>query len=186
LGGGGLAVLIPPSGLAVLLAAIGEISVGKILLAIIGPGLLLAALYSAYIITRCTFNPSLAPTYDAPKVSLSEKLLNLAKNIFPVAAIIFSVIGFMVLGIATPEEAAASGAIATLLVAVVQGRMNWLVIKKTILGSLRITGMIFLIIAGARGFSQVLAYTGVTQGLTGVIERSSLPPVVVLIMMQIM
>jgi tripartite ATP-independent transporter DctM subunit len=185
LGGGGLAVLIPPSGLAVLLAAIGEISVGKILLAIIGPGLLLAALYSAYIITRCAINPSLAPAYEAPRVSLSEKLLNLAKNILPVAAIIFSVIGFMVLGIATPEEAAASGAIATLLVAVVQGRMNWLVIRKTILGSLRITGMIFLIIAGARGFSQVLAYVGATQAMAQFVLQLPVHPMVIMGIMQV-
>jgi tripartite ATP-independent transporter DctM subunit len=185
LGGGGLAVLIPPSGLAVLLAAIGEISVGKILLAIIGPGLLLAALYSAYIITRCAINPSLAPAYEAPRVSLSEKLLNLAKNILPVAAIIFSVIGFMVLGIATPEEAAASGAIATLLVAVVQGRMNWLVIRKTILGSLRITGMIFLIIAGARGFSQVLAYVGATQAMAQFVLQLPVHPLVIMGIMQV-
>ena len=185
LGGGGLAVLIPPSGLAVLLAAIGEISVGKILLAIIGPGLLLAALYSAYIITRCAINPSLAPAYEAPRVSLAEKLLNLAKNILPVAAIIFSVIGFMVLGIATPEEAAASGAIATLLVAVVQGRMNRLVIKKTILGSLRITGMIFLIIAGARGFSQVLAYVGATQAMAEFVLQLPVHPLVIMGIMQV-
>jgi tripartite ATP-independent transporter DctM subunit len=184
LSGGGLAVLIPPSGLAVLLAAIGEISVGKILLAIIGPGLLLATLYAAYIITRCVINPSLAPQYETPRVSMSERLRNLLANIFPVVAIIFSVIGFMVLGIATPEEAAASGAIATLLVAIVQRRMNWLVIKKTILGSLRVTGMIFLIIAGARGFSQVLAYVGATQAMAEFVLQLPVHPLVVMGIMQ--
>ena len=142
LGAGGLAVLIPPSGLAVLLAAIGEISVGKILLAIIGPGLLLAALYAAYIIIRCIINPSLAPAYTPAKAPMSAKLLNLATNVVPVAVIIFSVIGLMMLGIATPEEAAATGAIATLLVAAIQRRVNRLVIKKTIRGTLRVTGMI--------------------------------------------
>jgi tripartite ATP-independent transporter DctM subunit len=185
LGGGGLAVLIPPSGLAVLLAAIGEISVGKILLAIIGPGLLLAALYAAYIIIRCVVNPSLAPQYETPRVSMSERLLNLLTNIFPVVAIIFSVIGFMVLGIATPEEAAASGAIATLLVAAIQGRMNWLVMKKTIIGSLRVTGMIFLIIAGARGFSQVLAYVGATQAMAQFVLQLPVHPLMIMGIMQV-
>jgi tripartite ATP-independent transporter DctM subunit len=185
LGGGGLAVLIPPSGLAVLLAAIGEISVGKILLAIIGPGLLLAALYSAYIIIRCTITPSLAPVHAAPRVSMREKLTNLAYNIFPVAAIIFSVIGFMVLGVATPEEAAASGALATLLVALVQKRMNWLVLKKTIVGSLKVTGMIFLIIAGARGFSQVLAYVGATQAMAQFVLALPVHPLVIMGIMQV-
>ncbi len=185
LGAGGLAVLIPPSGLAVLLAAIGEISVGKILLAIIGPGLLLAALYSAYIIGRCVMNPSLAPQYEAPNVLMAEKIRNLLTNIFPVAAIIFSVIGFMVLGIATPEEAAASGAIATLLVSALQRRLSWLVIKKSILGSLRITGMIFLIIAGARGFSQILAYVGATQAMAQFVLQLPVHPLVVMAIMQV-
>ena len=185
LGGGGLAVLIPPSGLAVLLAAIGEISVGKILLAIIGPGLLLAAFYSAYIIIRCAINPSLAPVHAAPRVSMREKLTNLAYNILPVAAIIFSVIGFMVLGVATPEEAAASGALATLLVALVQRRMSWLVIKKTILGSLKVTGMIFLIIAGARGFSQVLAYVGATQAMAQFVLALPVHRLVIMGIMQV-
>jgi len=184
LGAGGLAVLIPPSGLAVLLAAIGEISVGKILLAIIGPGLLLAALYSAYIILRCVLNPSLAPRYEAPQVSMPEKLKNLAYNILPVGVIIFSVIGFMMLGIATPEEAAASGAIATLVVAALQKRLSWLVIKKTILGSLKVTGMIFLIIAGARGFSQVLAYVGATQAMAQFVLQLPVHPLVIMAIMQ--
>jgi tripartite ATP-independent transporter DctM subunit len=185
LGGGGLAVLIPPSGLAVLLAAIGEISVGKILLAIIGPGLLLAALYSAYIIVRCIITPSLAPVYEAPKVSLPEKLKNVAYNILPVAAIIFSVIGFMVLGIATPEEAAASGALATLFVAIVQKRLSREVIKKTILGTIKVTGMIFLIIAGARGFSQILAYVGATQAMAQFVLSLPVHPMVVMGIMQV-
>ena len=185
LGGGGLAVLIPPSGLAVLLAAIGEISVGKILLAIIGPGLLLAALYSAFIIIRCIINPSLAPVYEAPKVSLSEKLKNVGYNILPVAAIIFSVIGFMVLGIATPEEAAASGALATLFVAIVQKRLSREVIKKTILGTVKVTGMIFLIIAGARGFSQILAYVGATQAMAQFVLSLPVHPLVVMGIMQV-
>ena len=185
LGAGGLAVLIPPSGLAVLLAAIGEISVGKILLAIIGPGLLLAALYSAYIIIRCIINPSLAPVHAAPRVPMREKLANLAYNIVPVAVIIFSVIGFMVLGVATPEEAAASGALATLLVALVQKRMSWLVLKKTIVGSLKVTGMIFLIIAGARGFSQVLAYVGATQAMAQFVLALPVHPLVIMGIMQV-
>ncbi len=185
LGGGGLAVLIPPSGLAVLLAAIGEISVGKILLAIIGPGLLLAALYSAYIVIRCLITPSLAPVYEAPKVSVSEKLKNVAYNILPVAIIIFSVIGFMVLGVATPEEAAASGALATLFVAIVQKRLTRQVIKKTLLGTIKVTGMIFLIIAGARGFSQILAYVGATQAMAQFVLHLPVHPMVIMAIMQV-
>lgn len=185
LSAGGLAVLIPPSGLAVLLAAIGEISVGKVLLAIIGPGLLLVVLYAAYIVIMCSINPSLAPAYRTASVPLSQKLSNLIRNAVPVVLIIFSVIGFMLLGIATPEEAAASGAIATLFVAAIQRRLNWLVFKKAALGSIRITGMIFLIIAGARGFSQILAYLGASQGLAQFVSEQTLPPILIMVLMQV-
>ena len=185
LSAGGLAVLIPPSGLAVLLAAIGEISVGKVLLAIIGPGLLLVLLYAAYIVIMCSIKPSLAPPYRTPSVPFLQKRSNLGRNAVPVFLIIFSVIGFMILGIATPEEAAASGAIATLFVAAIQRRLNWLVFKKATLGSIRITGMIFLIIAGARGFSQILAFLGASQGLAQFVLELPLPPIHIMVLMQV-
>ncbi len=185
LSAGSLAVLIPPSVTAVLLASIGELSVGEILLAIIGPGILLAVLYTGYIITMCAINPSLAPKYEVPKFPLRERLANVACNILPVALIIFSVIGFMVLGIASPEESAASGAIATLVVAAAQRRLSWSVIKKAALGTLRVTGMIFLIMAGAKGFSQVLAFTGATQVLAEGVLNLSVHPLIIMGMMQV-
>lgn len=185
LSAGSLAVLIPPSVTAVLLASVGELSVGEILMAIIGPGLLLAVLYTGYILTACTLNPSLAPSQPVDYVPMRERLGKIARNILPVAVIIFSVIGFMLLGIATPEEAAASGAIATLIVAAAQRRLNWEVIKKSAFGTLRVTGMIFLIMAGAKGFSQVLSFTGATQALSEGILGLSVHPLIVMGMMQL-
>jgi tripartite ATP-independent transporter DctM subunit len=185
LSAGGLAVLIPPSGLAVLLAAVGEISVAKLLMAIIGPGLLLAILYTVYIVIVCSMKPSLAPTYEMPSIPLGEKIVNVGRHIVPVAVIIFSVIGFMLLGIATPEEAAASGAIATIVVAAAERRMNWDVVKKSIIGSLKITGMIFLIIAGARGFSQILSFVGATQSMAAFALQLQVPPIMIMAMMQV-
>jgi tripartite ATP-independent transporter DctM subunit len=118
-------------------------------------------------------------------VSLSRKLATTAYNILPVAAIIFSVIGFMVLGVATPEEAAASGALATLLVAALQRRLNWLILKKSILGTLKVTGMIFLIIAGARGFSQILSYVGAVQAMAQFVLELPVHPLVIMGIMQL-
>ena len=74
LGSGGLALLIPPSGLAVLLGAIGEISIGRILIAIILPGVILGLLMAGYIIIRCLIQPSLAPTYHVDTIPISEKI----------------------------------------------------------------------------------------------------------------
>src|SRR6056297_967503 len=124
LGSSGLAIMIPPSSLAVVLGVIGDISIGRILIGIIVPGLLMALLYVLYILGRCHLQPHLAPSFDVPKVSLGEKLTATAFNIVPLSVIVFSVVGVIFLGIATPSEAAATGAFATLLLAALRRRLS--------------------------------------------------------------
>jgi tripartite ATP-independent transporter DctM subunit len=166
LGSGGLALMIPPSALAVLLGAVGEISIGRILIAIIGPGLLMAILYGGYIIIRCILQPSIAPAYQVESTPLSKKLIHFVKYILPVGFIIFAVVGVIYAGIATPTEAAATGALSCFLFSLVQGRLTWDVMKKSMTGTLRITVMVFMIITGSQIFSQILAYSGAVNGLT--------------------
>jgi tripartite ATP-independent transporter DctM subunit len=178
LGSAGLAVMIPPSGLAVLIGAIGEISVGKILVAIIVPGLLIAALYATYIITRCNLQPSVAPAYDVPSSPLSEKLIATVRDILPLGFIIFLVVGVVFVGVATPSEAAASGAVGTLILAAFHRKLNWTVVKKAFSSTLEITVMIFMIIAGAIAFAQIIAYSGASRGLVDVAVSLPVPPLV--------
>ncbi len=185
LGSGGLAIMIPPSSLAVLLGAISEISVGKILIAIIVPGLLMAVLYSAYIIIRCWYQPSIAPSYEVSRTPLSEKLKGTVRYVLPLGLIIFLVIGLIVLGVATPSEAAASGTIGAFFLAAAYRGLSWDVTKKSIRGTLRITGMIFLIIAGARAFSQILSFSGATRGLTELATSLPASPIFIVIAMQV-
>ncbi|MFH1113304.1 MAG: TRAP transporter large permease subunit [Pseudomonadota bacterium] len=185
LGSGGLAMLIPPSALAVLCGAIGEISISGILLGIIGPGLLVAVLMASYIITRCTLQPELAPMYDVEKAPLSEKLLETAKYVLPQGFIIFAVIGLMFLGIAGPSEAAACGAVGTCILAACYGRLNWPTMRRATLSSLNVTGMILLIIGGAQAFSQVLAFTGASAGMAEFATKLPVHPIVILIGMQV-
>lgn len=185
LAAGGLAVMIPPSALAVLLGAIGEISVGRILMGIILPGVLLAVLYTAYIIVRCWLQPSLAPPYEVPPVSLLERLVATARYILPVGIIVFLVTGVIVLGIATPTEAAASGALGTFLLAVLYRRLNWEVVKKSMGGTLQVTGMIFLIMTGAKAFSQILAISGASQGLMELAINLPVAPILIIVAMQV-
>ena len=83
LGSSGLAIMVPPSALAVVLGVIAELSIRRILIGIIIPGLLMALLYMIYILGRCRLQPELAPSFDVPKVSLSEKLSATAINILP-------------------------------------------------------------------------------------------------------
>jgi tripartite ATP-independent transporter DctM subunit len=185
LGSAGLAIMIPPSALAVLLASLGLISIGKLLIAIIVPGLLMATLYAAYIIVRCQLQPAIAPAYEIVPTPLSEKIGAAARYVLPLGSVIFLVTGVIFLGIATPSEAAAFGAIGTLILAASYRKLNWGTLKKSTFGTLRVTVMMFMVITGAKAFSQILAFTGATEGLSELAVGLPLPPIVIIIAMQV-
>ena len=179
LGSGGLAIMIPPSNLAVLLGAVGEISVGRILIAIIIPGLLMAALYATYIIMRCRLQPSVAPAYEVVSPPLSERLIDTARYVLPLGFIVFLVVGLIFLGVATPSEAAATGALGTFILAAFYRKLNWDLVKKSASSTLQVTVMMFMIIAGATAFSHVIAYSGASQGLIEFAMALPLPPILI-------
>jgi tripartite ATP-independent transporter DctM subunit len=185
IGVGGLAMLIPPSSLAVVLASIGHISVGKILVGGVIPGLLLGSLIAIYILGRCLLNPSLAPQYDVAHSTLGERIASTVKYVLPLGFIIFMVLGLMLLGVATPTEAASSGAIATILVTLIYRRLTWKMIKGSVVGTLEISVMVFMIIAASNTFSSLLAFTGATRGLLAVVENLNVPALVILVGMQL-
>ncbi len=185
LAAGGLAHMIPPSDLGVILGAVGQISIGKILMAIIFPGLLLASLYTAYIIIRCWVQPSVAPAYEVSPTPLSEKVIATARYVLPTAIIIFLVIGLIFLGIVTPTEAAASGALGAFVLTILYRRLNWEVLKKSIAGTLRITVMVFMILVGSKAFSQILAFSGATTGMVETALGLPLPPILIIVSMQV-
>ena len=185
LGSGGLAFMIPPSGLAVFLGAIAEISIGKLLIAIIIPGLLMAILYAAYIIIRCWLQPSIAPAYTAAPVSLSEKLIATAKYILPTGIIIFLVVGVIFLGIASPSEAAATGVLGCFILVAGSGRLSWKVVKNSFANSMHIIVMVFLIISAAKAYSQILAFSGASMGLIKFATSLPVVPIVTIIAMQV-
>ncbi|MFC1907474.1 TRAP transporter large permease subunit [Chloroflexota bacterium] len=179
LGSGGLAIMIPPSNLAVLLGAIGEISVAGILIAIIVPGVLMATLYATYIVLRSWLQPSLAPPYEIVRTPWSDKLLSMVKYVLPLGFIVFLVIGIIFAGVATPSEAAATGALGTLILAAVYRKLNWNMIKTSFTSTFQVTVMIFMIIAGALAFSQIVAYSGASRGLVDFATNLPLPPLAI-------
>ena len=185
LGSGGLAMMIPPSGLAVLLGALGEISIGRILVAIVIPGISMAILYATYIIVRCGLQPSVAPAYDVTKIAISEKLVATARYILPLGLIIFLVLGLIFLGVATPSEAAATGVLGTFVLAALYRRLNREMLKKTFLSSISIAGMIFMIVVGSKAFSQILAFSGASRGLVEIITGLPLAPIFIFIALQL-
>jgi len=185
IGVGGLAMLIPPSALAVILASIGKISVSQILLAGVVPGVLLGTAFAAYIVIRAWLDPSCAPAYPVEPDSLWNRTYLTVKYLLPIGFIIFMVVGFIILGIATPTEAGASGVIATLVVTILYRRLNWQVILKTMRGSLQITVMALMIIAASKTFSSVLAFSGATTELTGLVTGLDAHPILIMICMQL-
>ncbi len=185
LGSGGLAIMIPPSGLAVILGAIAMLSIGKMLIAIIIPGLLMSILYASYIILRCWLQPSVAPAYVVTPTPLSAKAIATVKYVLPLGGIVFLAVGVIFFGIASPSEAAATGALGTILLAAAYRRINRGVLKKSFLGTLRVTFMLFMIIAGARAFAQILAASGGSRGLIEFTVGLTLSPILIIIAMQV-
>jgi tripartite ATP-independent transporter DctM subunit len=184
LGSGGLAIMIPPSSLAIILGAIGEISIGRILVAIITPGVLMGLFYCVFIILSCMIKPSLAPSYDVEPTPLGVKLVEFVRYVLPTGIVIFLVIGLIFFGVAGPSESAASGVVGMLILLVYYGRFQWSVLKDSMRDTLRITGMVFMIIAGSQVYSQILSFSGATQGLIEYSSQLHLPPVMVVMLMQ--
>jgi tripartite ATP-independent transporter DctM subunit len=185
LASGSLAIMIPPTALGVILASLGRIPVGKLLVGIILPGLLLAVVYAAYIIVRCTFQPSLAPAYDVSPTPLGRRIRNTLRYVVPLISVIFIVIGTIFFGIATPTEAAGVGALLCFLLAAAYGKLTWAVTKKAVGSAVSISVMVLIILTGSAAFSQILAFAGVTSSLTKLGVGLPVHPIVILILMQI-
>lgn len=185
LGCAGLAILIPPTGLGIILASLAEVSIGTFLIAIIVPGFLLAGLYFTYIVIRCHLQPSLAPAYDVTPTSLSEKITSLLKYVLPLGSITFLVLGLIFLGVATPSQSAALGTLGSIILAAIYKGLNWQMFRKSVAGTTRIAVMTFMIITGAIAFSQILAYSGASRGLIDFMLSQPMAPILVIIAMQV-
>jgi tripartite ATP-independent transporter DctM subunit len=185
MGAGGLAILIPPSSLGVLLAAIADINVGQFLMAILGPGLLLAALYIVYVVVRCWLQPDLAPKYVPQTIPLKEKLIATVLYVLPLGFIVFLVTGLIFMGVATPSESAALGAAGAFLLALAYRAVNWKMIKACLTSTLLTTIMILMVLTGSTAFSQLLAFTGASSGLVELATGAAVSAIVVVIIMQL-
>ena len=186
LGTGGLAMLIPPSALAIVLAALCDISIGGLLIAGIVPGIMIATFMATYVIIRCWLQPEIAPPYQVEAVPRGRKIWETIVNVLPLGVIIFLVVGLIFLGVATPSEAAALGCLGTFGVALARGRMNFRILAECIMGTVKLTSMIFLIIVGSMTFSQILAFSGASSGLIKAVTSFDLSPFMVLVLMQLM
>jgi tripartite ATP-independent transporter DctM subunit len=184
LGSGCLAMIIPPSVLAVLLGSLAQIPVGDLLISGVIPGVLLALCYAAYIIARVHLNRALAPAVEDQRYSWGEKLKALG-IMSPILIVTLLIWGVLLFGVATPSEAAAIGVFGALFVIAMYRRLSWAAIKKSLYDTVKITGMIFLVIVGAAAFTQILAFTGTTSKIVSFASQSDYSPTIVLISMML-
>ncbi|MCZ0951393.1 MAG: TRAP transporter large permease [Rhodospirillaceae bacterium] len=176
--GGTLGILFPPSIILVLYAIITEQSIGKLFLAALLPGVLATLGYSAAISAYVRLNPDAGPA--AAPMPLAERIRCIGRA-WPVAAIFVTVIGGIYLGVFTPTEAAAIGATAIALVALVSGQLSRAALSASLLDTARATGMIFLILIGAEVFNSFLALSQIPATLASTLGASGLAPMAILI-----
>lgn len=183
LGTGGLAMLIPPSALAVLLGTLAELDIGALLIAGIVPGLLLAVFYAVMILGMAILDPNAAPSYDVAPTTWGERFRLIFLDIVPMVSIVIGVILVIMFGIATPSESAAFGCLGVVVLAAIYRSLTWDGIVKSVSGALRVTTMALLIIFGSATFSALLAFSGASSGLIRWATAFDLSPTTMLLVM---
>ncbi len=161
--GGTLGILIPPSIMLVVYGPAAGVSVGKLFFGAFFPGFLLSALYCAYIVVYCFFKKDAGPAIPESEVrgiSVSQKFSMLFVSLLPPVILIISVLGSIFFGIAAPTEAAAVGAFAATVLAILYRRFNLDVLKGVAIDTIRLSGMVYLIIAMATAFVGVFLRAG--------------------------
>ena len=176
---GTLGSMIPPSILMVLYGIFAEVSISKVLIAGVLPGLLTALVYSVMIVTRCWFNPRLAPRLDE-QVSWRQRLEALGE-VWPLLALIVGIIGGIYGGIVTPVEAGAFGAFLAFVIAFLQGRLTRKVLKDSVMEGVTSTARVFFVAIGAILLTKFLAITGVPVYLGEQIGDWALDPILLVV-----
>lgn len=177
---GAVDMLIPPSALTVLLGSLSGISISKLLIGGVLPGLILSVAFVGYIVIRVLLNPSLAPAAPIEERHGWAKYKLLVLYVIPLISIFVVVVGAMSGGLATPTESAALGAIATMALATAYRVLTMKALMAALRGTMIISAMILFIILGATTFSQILSFSGATEGIVSGIMGQGLSPGMIL------
>ena len=174
--GGSLGTIIPPSVVVIVLGPVADVDVGGLFMGMLFPGLILAALYIIYILVRCSIWPEdgrrLPPDENEPP--LARKLWITAEALLPPLTLIFAVLGTIILGWATPTEAAAMGAFGTIVLTLVYGRLSFSVFKEALVRTLLVTAMILTILVAGNMFANVFTISGGLIGTQRLVEAAEL------------
>jgi tripartite ATP-independent transporter DctM subunit len=184
LAGASLDPIIPPSVLAILVATTADVSTGKMLIAGIVPGLVLTAMFLCYVLIRVHFRPELAPDAAAEAADRSGgsallALLRMTPSLF----VFFMVMGLIMLGIATPTEAAATGVLGGLILAAMYRRLNATLVIDALYTAATVASLLLIIMCSAVMFSQLLTITGASRALGDLVAALSLPAGLMLLVM---
>ena len=180
-GAGTLGFLIPPSLIMIVYAILAEVSIGKMFMAGVLPGLLLAGIYSSYIIYRGIRNPAIAPRTQE-SYSWRERLVGL-KDLAPTLLLILMVLGSIYGGVATPTEAAALGVLGATVFAFLNRQMNLKILFECLVGAVKTNAMIMMIVVGAGFLSRVMGFLGIPATITQAITEMDLSPYMLMIIL---
>ena len=180
-GAGTLGFLIPPSLIMIVYAILAEVSIGKMFMAGVLPGLLLAGIYSAYIIYRGIRNPEIAPQ-SQESYSWSERIVGL-KDLAPIMLLILMVLGSIYGGVATPTEAAAIGVFGATVFACFNRQMTFKIMFECLVGAVKTNAMIMLIVVGASFLSRAMGFLGIPAAIATAIAGMGLSPYMLMILL---
>jgi tripartite ATP-independent transporter DctM subunit len=183
---GAVDMLIPPSALTVLLGSLSGISISKLLIGGVLPGLILSVAFVLYIIARVKLNPALAPATEFTEYRGWAKLRPFFQYVVPLVSIFVVVVASMSAGWATPTESAAIGALFTMVLAAAYRSLTARKLLAALRGTAAISGMILFIILGATTFSQILSFSGASNGLVELIAGQGLSPYAVIAAMMVL
>jgi tripartite ATP-independent transporter DctM subunit len=182
---GAVDMLIPPSALTVLLGSLSGISISKLLVGGVTPGLILSVMFVVYIVLRVKLEPALAPEASVTAYRGWDKYRLFLQYVIPLVGIFALVVASMVAGWATPTESAAIGAFATFALALAYRALTRANLLAALRGTMAISGMILFIIVGATTFSQILSFSGASSGLVSAITGQGLSPTAVVAAMML-
>lgn len=178
-GAGTLGLLIPPSIIMIVYGVSADVSIAKLFVAGIIPGILLASLFSGYIAVWALLNKDRVPVPDQV-MRFGEKLRE-SRHLIPVVALIGAVLGSIYTGVATATEAAAIGVVGALVISAVQGSLNWGTFRDSLLGATRLYCMIALILAGAAFLTLSMGYIGLPRNLAEFVGGLGLTPFMLMV-----
>ena len=186
--GGCLGILIPPSIMLIVYSATTNVSVVKLYAAAFLPGFMLAGLYMLYVIGRAMMTPAIAPPpreEDIPQMSTLQLTGMVITSFVPLAALILSVLGAILFGLATPSEAAAVGSLGGLVLALLYRSLTWDRLKESVYLTVRTSAMVCWLFVGSWTFSSVFSYLGGEQVVKDFVLSMNLSPITFLILTQI-